>query len=408
MLCEDVRSVFCGFRIVAMPRFFVSMVLVGCGVLVCGTSALAQNSVTLYGGLDTGVAYFDNRMGARGSGNSVQTQAGNLSPNLWGIKGIGDLGGGLQSIFKLESGFNVNNGRLTQGGRLFGRTASVGLGDAIFGTVTMGRQYDPLVDLIQPLTNDGTFGSTFATPGDVDNYDNSYRTGNSIKYATPDLEGLQGAAMYALGGQPGGTAGRTYAFAAAYHHGSIGVGIGYFYAHSAHGSVASFDGLRPNVDVDIDSPAITGGFVSANSLQIVRAAANFQLDQWIAGGAFSYARYGDYGLASGRTGSTAFNTIQTFLDYRLSAAVVVGIGYDITKGAGNNVSVRYSQWSLGGKYRLSPRTDLYVLAGLQCASGSTINVAGVLVPAVASMGDFGNDASTNRQAMAMIGIRHAF
>jgi len=27
---------------------------------------------------------------------------------------------------------------------------------------------------------------------------------------------------------------------------------------------------------------------------------------------------------------------------------------------------------------------------------------------VASMGDFGNDASTNKQAMGMIGIRHKF
>jgi predicted porin len=27
---------------------------------------------------------------------------------------------------------------------------------------------------------------------------------------------------------------------------------------------------------------------------------------------------------------------------------------------------------------------------------------------VASMSDFGNDASTNKQAMAMVGIRHKF
>ncbi|WP_198432763.1 porin [Burkholderia ubonensis] len=385
-----------------------ALVLVGNGMLVGATPAAAQSSITLYGATDTGVAYFGSRAGTGGRGGAVQMHAGNLAPDLWGIKGIEDLGGGLTSMFKLESGFDIDNGRQAQGGRLFGRTAIVGLGVVAIGTVTVGRQYDPLIDLIQPLTNADTFASTFATPGDMDNFDNSYRTNNAIKFTTPDLDGLQGAAMYALGGAPGATAGRTYAFAAAYHNGPLGIGAGYFNANSADGTMASFDGLRPNTDVDVDSPAVTGGFVSADSLQIIRAAAHYQLEQWGAGFAYSHVRYGDYRVASGRQATTTFNTAQAFLNYQVNAATIVGIGYDITKGAGDDVNVRYDQWSLGADYRLSPSTDLYALAGYQHASGMTMGVSGTLVPAVASMGDFGIDAATNRQAMAMIGVRHLF
>lgn len=56
-----------------------------------------------------------------------------------------------------------------------------------------------------------------------------------------------------------------------------------------------------------------------------------------------------------------------------------------------------------------PHTEVYALAGYQKASANTIN-AGTddMVSAVASMGDFGNNASCNKQAMGMVGIRRMF
>ncbi|HKT95439.1 MAG TPA: porin, partial [Paraburkholderia sp.] len=88
---------------------------------------------------------------------------------------------------------------------------------------------------------------------------------------------------------------------------------------------------------------------------------------------------------------------------------LIGFGYNYTKGHGNGVNASYSQFSLGGDYFLSKRTDIYVLAGYQKASGHTIDAnTGALVDANASFSDFGNDATTDKQAMAMIGIRHHF
>jgi predicted porin len=387
------------------------IILVAVSLASVASIAHAQSSVTLYGALDTGIAYFGNEAGANGhSGGAFRTQAGNLSPNLWGLKGVEDLGGGIAAIFKLESGFNVNNGALGQGQRIFGRTSMVGLTSASLGTVTLGRQYDPLIDLIQPLTNDGAFGSTFATPGDIDNYDNSYRTNNSVKYASPNYAGFQWSSMYAFGGQAGGLgSGQTYAVAAAYDHGPFGFGAGYFHANS-NGTSGTFDGLNPDASsFAIDSPAISGGFVSANSMQIIRAAGDYTFDKFTVGAAYSNVQYNNYASAAGNKNDTKFNTGQVFLDYQLTPDALLGVGYDYTKGNGNGVTVAYNQVSLGADYFLSKRTDVYVLAGYQKASGNTISAnTGELVSAVASMGDFGNDASTNKQAMGMVGIRHKF
>jgi predicted porin len=386
-------------------------ILAAAALAAMSSLAHAQSSVTLYGAVDTSIAYFSNQQGTNHSGGTFQMAAGNLSPNLFGFKGTEDLGGGLSAIFKLESGFNIDNGKQGQGGKIFGRTAMVGLSGESTGTVTIGRQYDPLIDQIQPLTNDDAFGPTFATPGDMDNYDNSYRTNNSIKYTTPNFAGLQASAMYAFGGVPGSVAnGQTYAAAVSYNHGPFGLGAGYFHANSDHGTSASFDGLNPDAtDFAVDSVATTGAFVSANSMQIIRAAGDYAFRNFTFGVAYSNVQYNNYATSFGNQNNTKFNTGQVFVNYQVTPAMLVGAGYDYTKGSGNNVTVAYNQFSLGADYFLSKRTDIYALAGYQKASGNTIDAStGDVVAAVASMGDFGNDASNNKQAMGMVGIRHKF
>jgi predicted porin len=374
------------------------------------STAQAQSSVTLYGTVDTGIAYFGNQQGTPHSGGTFQMSPGNLSANRWGLKGSEDLGSGMSAIFKLESGFNIDNGKLGQGGRMFGRTAIVGLSDTHLGTVTLGRQYDPLIDLIQPLTNDGAFAEVFATPGDMDNYDNSFRTNNAVKYASPDYAGFRWSALYAFGGQPGGVGnGQTYAAAASYNHGPFGVGAGYFHANS-NGTSGTFGGLNPDAtSYAIDSVAINGAFVSANSIQIIRAAADYVISHFTVGVSYSNVEYSNYATAFGNQNNTKFNTGQVFLNYQITKAAIVGVGYNYTKGSGNGVTVSYNQFSFGADYFLSKRTDIYAVAGYQKASGNTISATtGQVVPAVASMGDFGIDASNNKQAMAVIGIRHTF
>lgn len=120
-------------------------------------AAHAQSSVTLYGIIDAGVQYVSKTGGNLSStattAKNFQFANGNLQGSRWGLKGAEDLGGGLKAIFVLENGFSLGNGTLGQNGRMFGRQAYVGLSSATAGTLTIGRQYDSVVDFVGPYAS---------------------------------------------------------------------------------------------------------------------------------------------------------------------------------------------------------------------------------------------------------------
>ena len=98
--------------------------IIGAAVLsVFAAGVHAQSSVTLYGLIDTGIVYTNNQ----GGSSVVQEQSSMLSNEVWGLRGSEDLGGGLRTIFRLENGFNIQNGKTTYAGTMFGRQAFVGL-----------------------------------------------------------------------------------------------------------------------------------------------------------------------------------------------------------------------------------------------------------------------------------------
>ena len=114
-------------------------------------------TVTLYGVVDANVEYVTNIAPGQPTVNPVTGQAsvgpghdrvalqsGGMSASRWGLRGVEDLGGGVQALFVLESGFSLDDGKSMQGGRLFGRQAFVGLSSSL-GALTFGRQYTHLV-----------------------------------------------------------------------------------------------------------------------------------------------------------------------------------------------------------------------------------------------------------------------
>jgi predicted porin len=139
------------------------------------TVAHAQSSVTLYGVIDEGFDFTTNGQGQRG----YEMVSGDTEGSRWGVKGSEDLGSGLKAVFDLENGFNVNSGKLNQGGAEFGRQAFVGLSSTQYGTFTMGRQYDPTIDMWSGFTAAGnTMGDLAAHPYDNDNADWDYNIQN--------------------------------------------------------------------------------------------------------------------------------------------------------------------------------------------------------------------------------------
>jgi len=383
-----------------------SLSLAALGAAALPGAARAQTSVTLYGTLDTSLTYIRHAESSASQWSLGNSSGGNLSGSRWGLKGAEDLGGGLKAIFQLENGFSPNTGTLGQGARIFGRQAWVGLTAQQYGSLTLGRQYDPLVDLVQGITADNYFGSAFATAGDVDNYDNSFRVNNAVKYTTPQWGGLQVSAMYAFGGVAGAPgAGEAWGAAAAWTSGPLSVAGGYFYAaNSEAGPDIRADGWTSTSDGTFDGP-VNAGYATARSLAIARAAAQYVAGPFTMGLGYSNSQYAPDG-SSVFHGTQKYNTGQGFLNYQLNRALLLGIGYSYTRANGDT-SASYHQVSLGADYSLSPRTDLYMTAAWQHASGDTGDGLGGAVPAQASIGSYGY-AGTNSQAMFNLGLRHRF
>jgi len=383
----------------------VSLALLG----VTGV-AHAQSSVTLYGLIDESVQYVNNATPSGGS--VVKLFGGNLQGSRFGLKGTEDLGGGLKAIFQLENGFDINSGALQQGGALFGRQAFVGLTGDSWGTFTAGKQYDPLVDMVQPLTGDNYFGSTFATPGDVDNNDNSFRVINAVKYVSPVFSGFQVEGVYGFGGVAGSTgSNQTWSGAATFATGPFSLAAGYLHADNSNTGAArtTWSGTSGNTfDTNFPNNAgINSAYVTAKSIGIASVAAQYVVGPFTGNLSYSNAQYKP-DAASGFDTTQKFNVGRAYVGYQITPAALLGIGYAYTKGTGD-ASATYNQVSLGGDYSLSKRTDLYVVGAWQHASGEQRDpTTGALVGATASIGSYGNQASTDNQVMVSVGIRHKF
>src|SRR3990167_6336854 len=97
--------------------------------LVVGPMVAANAAATLYG-------RFHLSMDRQDNGGDPAIEQGLISSNTsrFGIKGDEDLGGGLKSIYQMETSFTADEG----GGSLAGRNTFVGLAGEM-GTVKIGR-----------------------------------------------------------------------------------------------------------------------------------------------------------------------------------------------------------------------------------------------------------------------------
>jgi predicted porin len=368
--------------------------------MAAASAAQAQSSVTLYGELDDAIAYYNNV----GHASVVMLQGSDLTANQWGMKGKEDLGGGLAAIFNLENGFDVNSGKLKQGGRMFGKNAWVGMSSTFLGTVTIGRQLDTTVDLIQPLTADG-YGPAFSTPGDADNNDNTFRVQNSIKYASPVYSGLQYELMYGLGGVAGDISSQeTSSASVAYTHGGLSLAAGYVFAkNDGPGGVGTADTTANNsVTPLFDGTAFVG------SRMISQAAVQYVIGALTANVRYSNAQWKPYASFAAFTGKETFNTGATSLAYLVTPAFQLDVGYTYTKSSGPS-SATYNTVAAGTEYFFSKRTTVYAIAGYSHAHGTTFSADGNnIVPAAGSVGDLQSSSSTPNQVALMLGITHKF
>lgn len=380
-------------------------------------AAQAQSSVTIYGIVDTGVTYTSKvAQGspasiANGTGSKFAMNSGVIQGSRIGFKGTEDLGGGLNAVFNLETGFTNDNGGLqgsdaVTGSNLFRRKSVVGLNGG-FGTVLLGRQTD-FSDVISAYTAVADFGGVTQNSGSNLNRLQGVRTNNAISFTTNNLNGFTGNLMYGFGETAGKTsAGQSFGVAGKYDNGPLGLGINYY--QSKAGSTPSDVSLIPGVGLtNANVAAANAGNTAAKVLNVV---ASYQ---------FGPARvYGNWSRVKqdlntfALTGITTANRLTTATlnnsnkadmyelgtAYALSPSLKLLASVQYTTASYDNVDGKgkLTQINLGTDYWLSKRTDLYAFV-------SNMRAKDMKNPGIA--GDTtGNDAS---QTALTVGIRHKF
>ena len=370
-------------------------------------NAHAQSSVTLYGTLDAGLVYTNNQ----GGHNNWQQGSGTVSDTYFGLRGSEDLGGGLHAIFTLESGFNINSGKFTESNTLFNRQAFVGLQSDQYGTLTLGRQYDSVVDYLGPLSEAGTgYGNNLAAhPFDNDNLDNSYSIKNAVKYQSANYAGFHFGGLYGFSNDAGQFANnRAYSAGASYTNGPLNVAAAYLQLNNSlggsnltSGAVSAGDGNNANLTAALQRTYGVGANYSFGPATVGLLYTHTQDDNLIAG-------------SQGGEGFTVPTGTNLHLDnyeingkYALTPALSLNGAYTFTDGkATGGTTSGDPKWhtvSLQADYSLSKRTDVYVEGVYQHASGQlgdgSANVAMIntLAP-----------SSTGNQVAATVGLRHRF
>jgi predicted porin len=366
----------------------------------------AQSSVTLYGVLDAGLLYVNNSNGA----HLYSTQAGFFQGNRWGLTGIEDLGGGYQAVFKLESGFSPFTGALGQGGAMFGRQAYVGLASP-YGTVTLGRQYDSIVDYVEPARSNTAL--LINHPGEFDNLGNDYRLNNTVKFASVDYHGLKFGGVFSLGGVAGSfERNRAYSVGASYTQGPLFLGVAYLDARDPNFSYYGNNPSSSTTGNNMSAYRIFSGYASARSLDTFAASTGYTFGNLNLAATYTNVRYRGLGAfaslnPNGYQGTAAFNTAEIALGYNLTPSLKLGASYQYIHGApvqnGDVGKVTYHEADVSIDYYFSKRTDVYGMVMAQQASG-TDSSGKVAVAQLWAL----SPASTRRQIASVVGLRHKF
>lgn len=359
------------------------------------------SNVLLYGILDQSVAFTNDR-----DGNTLtRANTGTYAGNRWGMKITESLGNGLQAVALMEAGFDGNSGRSVQGGALFGRQAYVGLSSDRSGTLTFGRQYDAFVDTVSPLTAAGSWAS--GVNGRIYGNDNAgltYRVNNTLKYTSASTMGAKAVATYSFSNAAGARDNRAFSLGAHYANGPLALALAY----------VQLD--RPN-STNTGGAAVDKGSFSGDKQQTWGAALTYQLGHASLGGNYSRTRVfaptafpGAIPMPLVAAKQLRFDNIEIHLKYPVTVALTTGLVYIHTRARAENAAGKVGRphWhQIGGvaDYLLSKRTDVYLAAAYQRASGERTGSAAF---DRANLSSGGGISGSRGQWTAHLGLRHRF
>lgn len=333
--------------------------------------ACAQSGVTLYGVADTFLEYSNHQRAATGavsSGDSLlRMNSGGLAGSRWGLRGVEDLGAGMQAVFALESGFNLDTGTMGEAGRLFNRQAFLGVNIKEVGRMTFGRQYTSMFDLLpvfMPLVYAGAYEPMpfLMSPLRVD---------NAVKYRL-DRGPFAAQMHYGFGEQAGSWQGNAaWGGGASYTSGDLGVAVVYDQANGQD-TVVGYGRMRKLAVAGTYAPGawrFTAGYRWAQD-KAASGAIQQRDDMWWVG-----------------------------VGYRVTPLLTVNAAFyydDLKVKNGHANPPNPAQYVLQGIYAASKRTDLYGAVAYVRNAGLNFAALSSLAPAARS------------QTGVALGIRHKF
>lgn len=318
--------------------------------LTCMAGARAQSSVTVYGLADVGVDW-----AKAGSTHLLRMFSGGSMGSRLGFRGVEDLGDGLAAVFRLEMGLNLDEGTLAQGGRGFGREATVGISSKNWGTVNLGRQpspYSASMPYIDAFNWEGAGGFLGLTKSSVNTIQvlplaASGRPDNSIGWVSPTLGGVQLRALVASG-EKSATSGNIYGAAARYTSGPIDALVAYSQVKAGTAGTGELKAAVVGGSYDLGPARLYVGYTREQN-NCSNCTGQFARPPGFAG-----SRGTDFRLAN----------LGARVPFGNFTAIVQAVriqdrgGYTVSPGS------RDATWlSVGGDYSLSKRTMLYATAG---------------------------------------------
>ena len=341
-----------------MKKTFVAVAVLG----AFAGSAMAAD-VTLYGRIDTGLAYTHTDVNDVTT-NKAEMTSGWSTGARWGLKGAEDLGNGFKVGFVLENGFDSDTGAMGQAGkkgnRMFGREATISL-SSDFGTLYAGR----MNTLLSDGGSMGVLGATSAI-GNAYGYGTMKgstgagfaRHDNMLGYVSPSFAGFKVSAQYSMqsdalaenaGTENKANADRYAALAATYTIGGLNLVLGGDYNIYKHGI---------GEDVDNGWNVIFGGNYDFEVVKVFAKAAYFKDMKAIAdtldyfGTAETGYTYQGYGLEFGAKAPVLGGDLFGAVSFRDAKAKTDVAGSEDVKAK------RYSA-ILGYSYAFSKRTNVY-------------------------------------------------
>ncbi|MUI12001.1 porin [Massilia dura] len=319
--------------------------------LIAGSFAVtahAQSNVTIYGIVDAGIVRETG--GAAGSVTKVTSGIG--SQSRLGFRGTEDLGNGLSAIFTLESGYKLDDGTVDSTGTLFNRQAFVGLSSKTLGTLTLGRQYNPLYNALSKIAD--PFGAGYA--GSAKNLfpagGVNTRVSNAIVYTTPKWSGFYVEGMYALGEQSGdNTAGRLFSVGFNYTQGPLNASLVY---NNRNNDVAA-TGTTPAANRDDGKNTL----LAVNyDFKVVKVFAAFERDKGLNSSPIPVTNAFGYAVAPRASLEADDALLGVQVPVGDTGGTVIASWMNKNDKTANNQDAR--QWAVGYTQALSKRTSAYI------------------------------------------------